>query len=53
MKIENNLLKEKNALMNHKKQHYECEIKRLNKVSSQMKLKRSNVRFLYKDYILS
>ncbi|XP_044802202.1 TNFAIP3-interacting protein 3 isoform X5 [Bubalus bubalis] len=31
LKIENNLLKEKNALMNHKKQHYECEIKRLNK----------------------
>uniref|UniRef100_A0A8C2PK46 NF-kappa-B essential modulator NEMO CC2-LZ domain-containing protein n=1 Tax=Capra hircus TaxID=9925 RepID=A0A8C2PK46_CAPHI len=31
LKMENNLLKEKNALMNHKKQHYECEIKRLNK----------------------
>nr|XP_020772207.1 TNFAIP3-interacting protein 3 [Odocoileus virginianus texanus] len=31
LKIENNLLKEKNALMNHKKQRYECEIKRLNK----------------------
>ncbi|KAB0368206.1 hypothetical protein FD755_019972, partial [Muntiacus reevesi] len=31
LKIENNLLKEKNALMNHKKQQYECEIKRLNK----------------------
>ncbi|KAI4585891.1 hypothetical protein MJG53_006125 [Ovis ammon polii x Ovis aries] len=31
LKIENNLLKEKNALINHKKQHYECEIKRLNK----------------------
>uniref|UniRef100_A0A8C6E2V1 TNFAIP3 interacting protein 3 n=1 Tax=Moschus moschiferus TaxID=68415 RepID=A0A8C6E2V1_MOSMO len=31
LKVENNLLKEKNALMNHKKQHYECEIKRLNK----------------------
>ena len=52
LKIENNLLKEKNALMNHKKQHYECEIKRLNKVSSQVKLERSNVRFLYKEYIL-
>ena len=52
LKIENNLLKEKNALMNHKKQRYECEIKRLNKVSSQVKLERSDVRFLYKQYIL-
>ncbi|XP_064333252.1 TNFAIP3-interacting protein 3 isoform X1 [Camelus dromedarius] len=31
LKKENKLLKEKNALANQKKQHYECEIKRLNK----------------------
>ncbi|MBW04661.1 TNFAIP3-interacting protein 3, partial [Eschrichtius robustus] len=31
LKRENKLLKEKNALANQKKQHFECEIKRLNK----------------------
>ncbi|XP_073093200.1 TNFAIP3-interacting protein 3 isoform X1 [Manis javanica] len=31
LKKENKLLKEKNALSNRKKEHYECEIKRLNK----------------------
>ncbi|XP_014640034.1 PREDICTED: TNFAIP3-interacting protein 3 [Ceratotherium simum simum] len=31
LKKENKLLKEKNALANKKKEHYECEIKRLNK----------------------
>nr|XP_044999455.1 TNFAIP3-interacting protein 3 [Jaculus jaculus] len=31
LKKENKLLKEKNALTNKKKEHYECEIKRLNK----------------------
>lgn len=31
LKKENMLLKEKNALANKKKEHYECEIKRLNK----------------------
>ncbi|XP_019596937.2 TNFAIP3-interacting protein 3 isoform X2 [Rhinolophus sinicus] len=31
LKKENKLLKEKNALANRKKEHYECEIKRLNK----------------------
>lgn len=33
LKEENKLLKEKNALVNEEKEHYECEIKRLNKVS--------------------
>ncbi|XP_023075674.1 TNFAIP3-interacting protein 3 [Piliocolobus tephrosceles] len=32
LKEENKLLKEKNALVNEEKEHYECEIKRLNKV---------------------
>lgn len=32
LKKENKLLKETNALVNRKKEHYECEIKRLNKV---------------------
>lgn len=32
LKKENKFLKEKNALVNKKKEHYECEIKRLNKV---------------------
>ncbi|XP_012785077.3 TNFAIP3-interacting protein 3 isoform X1 [Ochotona princeps] len=32
LKKENKLLKEKNILVNKKKEHYECEIKRLNKV---------------------
>lgn len=32
LKKENQLLKEKNALVNRKKERYECEIKRLNKV---------------------
>ncbi|KAF3815903.1 hypothetical protein GH733_016195 [Mirounga leonina] len=31
LKKENKYLKEKNALVNKKKEHYECEIKRLNK----------------------
>ncbi|KAM6148042.1 TNFAIP3-interacting protein 3 [Erethizon dorsatum] len=31
LKKENKLLKEKNALANKKREHYECEIKRLNK----------------------
>ncbi|KAM5233936.1 TNFAIP3-interacting protein 3 isoform 2-T2 [Hipposideros larvatus] len=31
LKKENKLLKETNALVNRKKEHYECEIKRLNK----------------------
>lgn len=31
LKKENKLLKEKNALISKKKEHYECEIKRLNK----------------------
>ncbi|XP_034517565.1 TNFAIP3-interacting protein 3 [Ailuropoda melanoleuca] len=31
LKKENKFLKEKNALVNKKKEHYECEIKRLNK----------------------
>ncbi|XP_037684975.1 LOW QUALITY PROTEIN: TNFAIP3-interacting protein 3 [Choloepus didactylus] len=31
LKKENKLLKEKNAVVNRKKEHYECEIKRLNK----------------------
>ncbi|XP_041616064.1 TNFAIP3-interacting protein 3 isoform X1 [Vulpes lagopus] len=31
LKKENKLLKEKNALVSKKKEHYECEIKRLNK----------------------
>ncbi|XP_032189201.1 TNFAIP3-interacting protein 3 isoform X2 [Mustela erminea] len=31
LKKENKFLKEKNALVNEKKEHYECEIKRLNK----------------------
>ncbi|KAG8512610.1 TNFAIP3-interacting protein 3 [Galemys pyrenaicus] len=31
LKKENKLLKERNALANKKKEHYECEIKRLNK----------------------
>uniref|UniRef100_A0A8C6W6D7 TNFAIP3 interacting protein 3 n=1 Tax=Nannospalax galili TaxID=1026970 RepID=A0A8C6W6D7_NANGA len=31
LKKENKLLKERNALTNKKKEHYECEIKRLNK----------------------
>ncbi|XP_039735465.1 TNFAIP3-interacting protein 3 isoform X2 [Pteropus medius] len=31
LKKENKLLKESNALVNRKKEHYECEIKRLNK----------------------
>ncbi|XP_013370693.1 PREDICTED: TNFAIP3-interacting protein 3 isoform X2 [Chinchilla lanigera] len=31
LKKENKLLKEKNALVNKKREHYECEIKRLNK----------------------
>lgn len=34
LKKENKFLKEKNALVNKKKEHYECEIKRLNKVSA-------------------
>ncbi|XP_011808083.1 PREDICTED: TNFAIP3-interacting protein 3 isoform X1 [Colobus angolensis palliatus] len=32
LKEENKLLKENNALVNEEKEHYECEIKRLNKV---------------------
>ena len=52
LKRENKLLKEKNALANQKKQHFECEIKRLNKVSGQVKLERSNERFLYKEHFL-
>lgn len=34
---ENMLLKENNALTNRKKEHYACEIKRLNKVAEQVK----------------
>uniref|UniRef100_A0A8C5ZHA4 TNFAIP3 interacting protein 3 n=1 Tax=Marmota marmota marmota TaxID=9994 RepID=A0A8C5ZHA4_MARMA len=34
LKKENKLLKEKNALAMKKKEHYECEIQRLNKVPS-------------------
>lgn len=35
LKKENLLLKENNALANRKKEHYACEIKRLNKVAEQ------------------
>lgn len=35
LKKENLLLKENNALANRKKEHYACEIKRLNKVADQ------------------
>lgn len=38
LKKENKLLKEKHALVSKKKEHYECEIKRLNKVPGQIKL---------------
>ncbi|XP_031237939.1 TNFAIP3-interacting protein 3 isoform X1 [Mastomys coucha] len=37
LKKENKLLKENNALANRKKEHYACEIKRLNKVPEQVK----------------
>lgn len=37
LKKENKLLKENNALANRKKEHYVCEIKRLNKVPEQLK----------------
>lgn len=32
LRKENKLLKENNAVMSRKREHYECEIKRLNKV---------------------
>lgn len=53
LKKENKLLKEKNALANQKKQCYEYEIKRLNKVSSQLKLERSDEKSLYKKHFLA
>lgn len=34
LKRENKLLREKNAAVNRKKEHYECEIKRLNQVGA-------------------
>lgn len=37
LKRENKLLKENNALESRKKEHYACEIKRLNKVPEQVK----------------
>jgi hypothetical protein len=46
LKKENKLLKEKNILATKKKEHYECEIKRLNKVPEQMSMGQQKESFL-------